>query len=87
VILSACYALWLYARVMFGPLEKPSLKGILDLSPREVAILAPLILLTIYYGVHPGPVLNAFAAPTDALLKSAEAALGAAKTAALVVAP
>ena len=27
VILSACYALWLYARVMFGPLEKPSLRA------------------------------------------------------------
>src|SRR6478735_4133381 len=84
VILSACYALWLYARVMFGPLEKPSLKAILDLSPRELAILVPLIVLTIFYGVHPGPVLDAFAAPTEALLKSAEAALSAAKTAALV---
>ena len=84
VILSACYALWLYARVMYGPLEKPSLKGILDLSPRELAILVPLIVLTIYYGVHPGPVLDAFAAPTEALLKSAQAALGAAKTAALL---
>ena len=44
----------------------------------------PLIVLTIYYGVHPAPVLDAFAAPTEALLKSAEAALSAAKTAALV---
>src|SRR6478752_2698529 len=68
VILSAAYALWLYARVMFGPFEKPSLKGILDLTPREVGLLAPLILLTIYYGVHPAPVLDAFAASTDALL-------------------
>jgi NADH-quinone oxidoreductase subunit M len=83
VILSACYALWLFARVMYGPLEKPSLKGILDLSPREMAVLAPLIVLTIYYGVHPGPILDTFAPPTEALLKSAQAALGAAKTAAL----
>ncbi|WP_460451372.1 NADH-quinone oxidoreductase subunit M [Alsobacter sp. SYSU BS001988] len=84
VILSAAYALWLYARVMFGPFEKPSLKGILDLTPREVGLLAPLILLTIYYGVHPAPVLDAFAASTDALLKTTQAALGAAaKTASL----
>jgi NADH-quinone oxidoreductase subunit M len=83
VILSAAYALWLYARVVFGPLEKPSLKDITDLSRREVAILAPLVLLTIYYGVHPAPVLDAFAASTDALLRSTQAALGAAKTAAL----
>jgi NADH-quinone oxidoreductase subunit M len=83
VILSACYALWLYARVMFGPLEKPSLKSIADLTPREVLVLAPLMVLTIWYGIHPAPILEAFAAPTDALLKTAQAALGAAKTAAL----
>ena len=84
VILSAAYALWLYARVLFGPLEKPSLNIMTDLNTREVAILAPLIVLTIYYGVHPAPVLDAFAASTDALLKSTQAALSAsAKLAAL----
>ena len=77
VILSAAYALWLYRRVMFGPLEKPSLKGIADLNRREIAILAPLVLLVIYYGVQPGPVLDAFAASTDALVKSYQAALSA----------
>ena len=55
VILSAAYALYLYRRVIFGALEKASLKGLLDLSPREVAILAPLVILTIFYGVLPGP--------------------------------
>ena len=84
VILSAAYALWLYARVLFGPLEKPSLNVMTDLNTREVAILAPLIVLTIYYGVHPAPVLDAFAASTDALLRSTQAALSAsAKLAAL----
>ena len=58
--------------------------AILDLSPRESALLVPLVVLTIYYGIHPAPVLDAFAASTDALLKSTQAALGAAKTAALV---
>ncbi|MFZ4534018.1 MAG: NADH-quinone oxidoreductase subunit M, partial [Alsobacter sp.] len=84
VILSAAYALWLFARVMFGPLDKPSLKSITDLSPREIGLLAPLVILTIWYGIHPGPVLDTFAASTDALLKSTQAALGAAKTAALM---
>ncbi len=54
VILSAAYALYLYRRVIFGELEKPSLKTMTDLSAREVAILAPLVVLTIYYGMHPG---------------------------------
>jgi NADH-quinone oxidoreductase subunit M len=83
VILSAAYALWLYARVVFGRLEKPELSAISDLSIRELGILAPLVLLTIYYGVHPGPVLDVFAAPTEALLKSTQAALSAVKLAAL----
>ena len=43
----------------------------------------PLILLVIYYGIQPGPILDAFAAPTDALMKSDQAALATVKTAAL----
>ncbi len=43
VILSAAYALWLYRRVIFGALDKESLKKLLDLSPREQLILYPLV--------------------------------------------
>jgi NADH-quinone oxidoreductase subunit M len=77
VILSAAYALYLYRRVIFGALEKASLASIADLSPREITIFAPLVLLTIYYGVRPGPVLDAFAASTNNLLTSHSALLGA----------
>jgi NADH-quinone oxidoreductase subunit M len=75
VILSAAYALYLYRRVIFGALEKPSLKGLLDLSPREVAILAPLVILTIFYGVYPAPVLDVTAASVKNLVSNYEAAL------------
>lgn len=85
VILSAAYALWLYRRVMFGELVKPELKNILDLNPREMVILAPLVVLTIWYGIRPGTILDAFAAPTEALIKNYQAALTAAKTAMLAV--
>ena len=83
VILSAAYALYLYRRVIFGVLDKPSLQGILDLDAREIAVLAPLVLLTIYYGVHPQPILDACAATVDLLVKNFDAALAATKTAAL----
>jgi len=83
VILSAAYALWLYSRVLYGPLTKPALQGIADLNRREIALLAPLVLLVIYYGVQPGPILDSFAASTDALVKSYQAALSPVKTAAL----
>ena len=85
VIFSACYALYLYRRIIFGVLDKPSLKAITDLSVREIAILAPLVLLTVYYGVHPGPILDACAASVDLLVKNYDAALALTKTAALAL--
>ncbi|WP_291825091.1 NADH-quinone oxidoreductase subunit M [Bosea sp. (in: a-proteobacteria)] len=85
VILSAAYALWLYRRVVFGELVKPELKDIADLDRREMVILIPLVVLTVWYGIRPGTILDAFAAPTEALIKNYQAALTAAKTAMLVV--
>src|SRR5215208_6179368 len=83
VILSAAYSLWLYRRVIFGVLTRPELQGIPDLNRRELVILAPLLLLVIYYGVQPNPVLNAFDAPTGNLLTQLQSALSAVKTAAV----
>jgi NADH-quinone oxidoreductase subunit M len=83
VILSAAYALWLYQRVIFGALTKPSLQGIRDLDRRELVILVPLVLLVIYYGVQPLPILNAFDASTAKLLGEVQAALSVVKTAAI----
>jgi NADH-quinone oxidoreductase subunit M len=83
VILSAPYMLWLYSRVLYGRIEKPSLKTIMDLDRREVAIMAPLVLLVIYYGVQPQPILDSFSASTDALVKGYQAAMSPIKTAVL----
>jgi NADH-quinone oxidoreductase subunit M len=85
VILSAAYALFLYRRVVFGPLEKPALAGLKDLTPREIALLAPLAALVIWYGVQPGAILNACAASVQLLIKNYEAALAVTKTAALAL--
>ena len=52
-ILSAAYALYLYRRIIFGALVKPSLQAIQDLTLREIAILAPLVVFTIAMGVYP----------------------------------
>ena len=84
VILSAGYALWLYRKVIFGELEKPSLAGITDMSWREIVIFAPLVILTILFGVYPKPVLDMSAASVTALVEQYNQALGAAKAAALV---
>jgi len=85
VILSACYALWLYRRVIFGALEKESLKAMLDLSGREKAILYPLVALTILFGVYPAPIFDVTAASVDALINNYTASLQAARDLALPV--
>ena len=53
VVLGAAYMLYLYRRVIFGKLEKEDLKSILDLSWREVAVFAPLVVLTFWMGIYP----------------------------------
>src|SRR5258708_6422431 len=58
VVLSAAYALWLYGRMIFGSLDKPSLKAILDLTPREIAFMAPLVVITIALGLYPKPIFD-----------------------------
>jgi len=82
VILSAAYALWLYRRVIFGALTKDSLKGLLDLSTREKAIIYPLVVLVIFFGVYPAPVFDATAASVKALVTNVTASINTAQTAA-----
>ncbi|MBO6553055.1 MAG: NADH-quinone oxidoreductase subunit M [Roseitalea sp.] len=81
VILSAGYALWLYRRVIFGALEKETLKSLLDLTTREKVLLYPLVVLTIFFGVYPAPVLDVIGPSVEALLVDYNAALQAAAAA------
>ena len=85
VILAAAYALWLCRKIVFGKLEKPELAGIMDLDWREIVTLAPLVLLTILFGVYPKPLLDLSAVSVDQLLENYARALGAAKAAGLVL--
>ncbi|NDV85085.1 NADH-quinone oxidoreductase subunit M [Aurantimonas aggregata] len=78
VILSAAYALWLYRRVIYGVLEKESLRSILDLSRREKILLYPLVILIIFFGVYPMPVFNVTAVSVENLVGGYTAALEAA---------
>jgi NADH-quinone oxidoreductase subunit M len=75
VILSAAYALYLYRRIIFGKLVKPGLQTIQDLSLREVAILAPLVILTILMGVYPKPVFDVTRASVANLIQQHGAAI------------
>ena len=79
VILSAAYALWLYRRVVFGKLEKPALMHLPDMTPRELATLAPLVVLTIFFGAYPAPILDIFGASVETLIKPLQQAAAAAE--------
>jgi len=75
VILSAGYALWLYRRVVFGDLIKESLKSITDMTGRERAIFAPLIVMTLLLGVYPSLVTDVIGPSVEALLTQYDLAL------------
>jgi len=75
VILSAGYMLYLYWRVIFGELVKPALQTIKDLSLREVALLAPLVVVTILMGIYPRPVFDVTGASVAHLIAEHKAAL------------
>ena len=81
VIFSAAYALWLYRRVVMGDLIKESLKTITDMTTRERAIFAPLIVMTILLGVYPALVLDIIGPSVAALVTNYDTALAAADAA------
>ncbi|HWV95670.1 MAG TPA: NADH-quinone oxidoreductase subunit M [Xanthobacteraceae bacterium] len=84
VILSAGYALWLYRKIVFGALVKPSLATIKDLTAREMLTLGPLLILTILFGFYPKPLLDFSAASVQQLVTNYSQAIAAVKAAALV---
>lgn len=84
VIFSACYALWLYRRVVFGDLIKGSLKTIQDMDNRERFIFAPLVVMTILLGVYPSLVTDIISPSTEALITNFNQSLAAADTSAAV---
>jgi NADH-quinone oxidoreductase subunit M len=75
MILGAAYTLYLYRRVMFGRITRDDLRGIMDLSAREWAVFAPLIVLTRWRGVYPSSFTGCWDASVAAMVKQHTAAL------------
>ena len=65
VIFAACYMLWMFQRVMFGKVTNDKNKDLKDLSWREIAIFAPLILFIVWIGVYPSTFLDKTKASTE----------------------
>ncbi|MGA9756146.1 MAG: NADH-quinone oxidoreductase subunit M [Desulfobaccales bacterium] len=68
VIFAACYMLWMFQRVVFGKVTNEKNKDLKDLSWREIAIFAPLILFIIWIGVYPSTFLDKTKASTQNFL-------------------
>jgi NADH-quinone oxidoreductase subunit M len=75
MVLGAAYMLYLYRRIIFGKITRADLKGILDLSPREMALFAPLILLTLWLGVYPSSFTSFLNASVSAMVQQHQQAM------------
>ena len=77
MILGAAYMLYLYRRIIFGRITRDDLRNILDLTPREWAVFAPLIVLTLWMGIYPSSFTGYFDASVGAMVQQHTAALAA----------
>ena len=68
VILGAVYMLWVYQRVVFGPLSNHANRDLKDLTRAEITYLAPILALIVIMGVYPGPFLRKMGPSVDHVL-------------------
>ncbi len=83
MFLGAAYMLYLYRRVIFGTITRDDLRGMLDLSMREKAVFAPLLLLVLWMGIYPSSFLVPIRASVDNLVQRVNTAAGVAARASL----
>jgi len=74
IILGAAYMLYLYRRVAYGPLDKPDVAAMPDLSLREISLLTPLVAAALWMGVYPESFLAPMRPDVTALLARIERA-------------
>ena len=68
IIFAAVYMLWMYQRVIFGEVTHEENRGLRDLTPREWAILVPVVVLIVWIGVYPTAFTGKTEASVEALL-------------------
>ena len=70
VILGAYYMLWMFQRVMFGPVTHPENKVLSDLSLREICVMLPMIVMIFWMGIYPKPFLSRMEKSIDYLVSN-----------------
>jgi NADH-quinone oxidoreductase subunit M len=81
VVLAAVYMLWMYRRVVFGPVEIPENLGLIDLDLREKLVIAAVVVPIVWIGVYPQPLLTRLNAPVAEILRVMQAKRAPAATA------
>jgi NADH-quinone oxidoreductase subunit M len=64
IIFAAVYLLWMYQRVIFGEVTNEENRRLVDLTPRELALLVPVLAFIVWIGVYP----TAFTGKTEATI-------------------
>ncbi|OSM06228.1 NADH-quinone oxidoreductase subunit M [Magnetofaba australis] len=82
LVLGAAYMLWMYKRVVFGEIVHEDVKALTDVTRREVLVFAPLIVITLWMGFYPGPVLDVMSASVTNLIEQAHVVKSGVATAA-----
>jgi NADH-quinone oxidoreductase subunit M len=70
IILSAMYLLYMLARVIFGPIERPAYEGIRDAGPVEMAAVVPLAVLLLVLGIFPALLIGVQQPAVEAVLSA-----------------
>jgi NADH-quinone oxidoreductase subunit M len=74
IILGAWYMMTMLRQVFFGDFKEPHHDGpeVTDITPREIATLAPIMALCLLIGVYPQPLLNSVKPDIDVVAKILE---------------
>jgi len=68
VVLSACYSLWLYRRVVFGEISNDNVKSLKDVNQYELFTLLPLVFLAIVLGIFPNIILDTISVSVENII-------------------
>jgi NADH-quinone oxidoreductase subunit M len=71
IILGAAYMLWMFQRVMFGPISKVN-EEMSDMNTREILTFAPLVAAALWIGLYPSPLMNIMEAPVHKLVEQVQ---------------
>jgi NADH-quinone oxidoreductase subunit M len=72
LVLGAVYMLWMFQRVVFGPVRHEENDALEDLHPREIAVLVPVVAMIVIMGVYPAPFLETMEPSVKALVGAME---------------